>query len=302
MSDAARVLFDAPGPKARVRHRILAVVGVLALLALGYWVYRKMDETGQFTAERWGWILKPESWTDYLIPGIIDTLRAAVVAIVISIALGLLLAMGRMSEIAPLRWAAGVFVEFFRAVPVLIMMFFTFYVLVNNIKIFPDDFNPFVGVVVGLVCYNSSVLCEVIRNGVTSLPNGQREAGLSIGLSPSQVRRSILVPQALTAMLPTIISQVVVITKDTALGYLILYPELVTRARQEASAEGAVLPAYVVVVVIFILINYGIGKIAERVEARQRRKGRTAGQIGGTETLNQPPAGTPDMSANTQLA
>lgn len=278
MTDTTRVLFDAPGPRARVRYRILALVGVLLVLAVAYVVYLRLDEKGQLTAARWDWVLTASAWNNYLIPGLWDTLRAAAISIVLSMVLALLLALARMSEIVPLRWAAGVVVEFFRAVPVLIMMLFVFWFLAHR-GWFPDTLNPMIGVVIGLVMYNASVLCEVIRNGVASLPGGQREAGLSIGLSPAQVRRSILIPQSLTAMLPTLISQVIVITKDTALGYLILYPELVTRGRQLGSSEAATLPAYVVVAILFILINYTISKIAEGVENRQRRRARSAGNV-----------------------
>lgn len=292
MSDSTRVLFDAPGPRARMRYRILAVVGTLLVLAIAYVVYTRLDEKNQLTAARWDWILTSSAWNNYLIPGLWDTLRAAAISIVLAMILALVLAMARMSEIAPLRWVAGVVVEFFRAVPVLIMMLFVFWFLAHR-GWFPDSLNPMIGVVVGLVMYNASVLCEVIRNGVASLPAGQREAGLSIGLSPAQVRRSILIPQSLTAMLPTLISQIIVITKDTALGYLILYPELVTRGRQLGSAEVATLPAYVVVGLIFIVINYTLSKIAEAIENRQRRRGHTAGPVAhAEEPAVQVPIGT----------
>ena len=279
MSDTTRVLFDAPGPKARVRYRIMAVVGALLILGVLYVIYGRLDEKSQLTAARWDWVLESSSWTNYLLPGIWDTLRAAAISIVLSMVLALLLAMARMSDVAPLRWLAGVIVEFFRAVPVLIMMLFMFWFLVHR-GWFPDSLNPMIGVVFGLTMYNSAVLCEVIRNGVASLPAGQREAGLSIGLSSAQVRRLILIPQSLTAMLPTLVSQVIVITKDTALGYLILYPELVTRARQLGSLESATLPAYVVAAVLFILLNYALSKVAEAVENRQRRRGRSAAKVG----------------------
>lgn len=299
---SSSVLFDAPGPKARTRHRILAVIGLLAVLAMAYWVYGRMDEKNQFTAARWSPFLTWSAWDNYLIPGALATLRAAAIAIVISGVLALALAMARMSDIKPVRWAAGVFVEFFRAVPVLVMMIFSL-ALLNQLSVTPTSLNPLIATVSGLVWYNASVLCEVIRNGVSSLPAGQREAGLSIGLTPSQTRRSILVPQALTAMLPTLVSQIIVILKDSALGYIILYPELLTiGARQLGSRYGNTLQAYIIAAVLFILINYTLSKIAEAVESRQRRKGRTAGPVGSAEVLEQPStAGGPDMTANTQI-
>lgn len=286
MSDTTRVLFDAPGPRARRRHLLIALVGLAAVGALLWWIYQRMAEKNQFTAARWEWLTDGTAWNNYLVPGAIDTLRAAAISIVLASILGLVLALARMSDFRVLRWATGVFVEFFRAVPVLIMMLFAFYFLSIN-QWTPSSINPLIGVVTGLTLYNSSVLCEVIRNGVASLPAGQREAGLSIGLTPAQTRRTILVPQALTAMMPILVSQIIVITKDSALGYIILYPELVTAARQLGSRFGATLPAYVLVAIIFIVLNYGISKLAEWVEGYQRRRGHTSGPVADTETLDQ---------------
>ena len=270
---AQQVLFDIPGPRARARHRVLAAVTMVAFGAIAFWVVRRFDEKGQWEADKWTPFFEASTWTTYLLPGIGGTLLAAIISIVIASPLALGLAMLRMSDIAVVRWAAAVFVEFFRAVPVLIMMIFTFFWLSNQ-DWSPVRWNPLIGVVTGLVLYNASVLCEVIRNGVASLPSGQREAGLSIGLSSVQVRRSILIPQALTAMMPSLVSQLVVIVKDTALGSIILYYDLLTRTRQMASSDGNIVPAYLVAAVIFILINYSISKVAEALESRQRRKRR----------------------------
>ncbi|MGB5935039.1 MAG: amino acid ABC transporter permease [Ornithinimicrobium sp.] len=274
---AQQVLFDAPGPKAIARYRLMAVLGTVLIVAVLGWILWRMWEKDQLTAAKWSPFLAASTWQNYYLPAIWDTMRAAVTAIVLSMVFGLILAMGRMSDVAPIRWFCTGFVEFFRAVPVLIMMIFTFYYLSNQ-PWTSSEWNPFFGVIVGLVFYNSSVICEVIRSGVGSLPNGQREAGLSIGLSGSQTRRMILVPQALTSMLPSLVSQIIVILKDTALGFIILYPELLTRARQLGSAEANVLPAYLVAAVMFILINYGVSKIAEAVENRQRRRAAGAGK------------------------
>ncbi|MGB3829071.1 MAG: ABC transporter permease subunit, partial [Ornithinimicrobium sp.] len=258
---------------------MIAVAGILMLAAaIGYVLFR-MNDKGQLEADRWLSLVEPSSWTNYWFPGLWDLSRAAVVSVVLSLIVGLALAMGRMSDLAPLRWAATIFVEFFRAVPVLIMMIFTFFYLANQ-DWSNDAWNPFIGVVVGLTLYNSSVLCEVIRSGVGSLPNGQREAGLSIGLNSSQVRRTILVPQALTSMLPVIVSQIVVIVKDSALGFIILYPELLTQARNLSSSQGNVLQAYIFAALMFILINYALGNLAEAVEHRQRRRAAGAAKKG----------------------
>lgn len=290
---AQQVLFDIPGPKARARHLIYGVIGSILLLGLLGLALLRMQQKGQFEAAKWTPFLESKTWTFYLLPGLITTLQAAAVAVVLSMVVGVVLAMLRMSDVTAVRWATGVFVEFFRAVPVLIMMIFAWQMLVKNPTMvsimgalgLTGANATFIAVVVALVLYNGSVICEIVRNGVGSLPGGQREAGLSIGLSASQVRRAILVPQALTAMLPALVSQIVVITKDSALGYIITYPELLSRTRQLGSANGNTLVAYLVVAIIFILINYAITKLAEWIEGRQRRKRR--GQADATDDEKQ---------------
>jgi glutamate transport system permease protein len=304
---AQQVLFDIPGPRARRRQLILGIIGSALLLGLLVVALVRVYAQGQFEAAKWAPFLEPASWTFYLLPGLWNTLKAAAVAIVLSMVFGTVLAMLRMSDIAPVRWASGVFVEFFRAVPVLIMMIFTWVMLVKDptlvrltrsVGISAADVT-FVAVVTGLVLYNASVICEILRNGVFSLPAGQREAGLSIGLSASQVRRAILLPQAFTAMLPVLISQVVVITKDSALGYIITYPELLSRTRQLGSANANTFVAYLVVAAIFILLNYAITKLAEWIESRNRRTRRTAPAKG--DPQKPPPTYGPSMDVTSRV-
>ena len=208
-------------------------------------------------------VLTSDVWTQYLVPGLIKTVQAAALSIVLAILFGLVFGMGRLSQLAPVRWFCGVVVEFFRAVPVLLMMYFAYGVYAVN-NVFGVDYNAFYGVVTGLTLYNGSVIAELVRSGVYQLPRGQSEAGLSIGLSRGQVLRSIQLPQALTAMLPALVGQLVVILKDSALGTAITYPELLQQGRDAGTAYAAVIPAYVVVALIFIVINYGLTVLAGR--------------------------------------
>jgi glutamate transport system permease protein len=269
MTAGATVLFDAPGPRARRLYAVVGVISSLALLLLLWFVYRGLSqpENDQFTAEKWLPFLDPESWTAYFIPGIIATLRAAAIAVVLSAVLGILLGMGRLSGLAALRVVCGVFVEFFRAVPVLMMMLFSYFVGLYALGITGDALSLF-GVVAGLTFYNSSVIAELIRSGVSSLPRGQREAGLSIGLTPTQTLTSILLPQAITAMLPSLISQLVVIVKDSALGYIINYSELIRAGQNFSTQYGNLIPTLMVVGVMFIVINYALTRLARFIERR----------------------------------
>ena len=269
MTVGATVLFDAPGPRARRLYALIGVISFILLLLLLWLVYRgfSQPENDQFTAEKWLPFLDPESWTAYFIPGIIATLRAAAIAVVLSAILGILLGMGRLSEFAALRVVCGVFVEFFRAVPVLMMMLFSYFVGLYALGITGEALSLF-GVVAGLTFYNSSVIAELIRSGVGSLPRGQREAGLSIGLTPTQTLTSILLPQAITAMLPSLISQLVVIVKDSALGYIINYSELIRAGQNFSTNYGNLIPTLMVVGVMFIVINYALTRLARFIERR----------------------------------
>jgi glutamate transport system permease protein len=170
------------------------------------------------------------------------------------------------------RVACGAFVEFFRAVPVLMMMLFAYYLFLFGFQISGAAL-PLFGVVAGLTFYNSSVIAELIRSGVGSLPKGQQEAGLAIGLTPFATLRLVLLPQAITLMLPSIVSQLVVVLKDSALGFLILYPELVRSGQTLASLQGNLIPTFIVIAAIFIIINYLLTRLAHYLERRlQARK------------------------------
>jgi glutamate transport system permease protein len=269
------VLFDAPGPRARRRHAVLAGIGLLVVIAVAFVVVRKMAEANQLQRHMWEPFVTDRSvWRDYLLHGLWGTFRAAAIAIVLAAAWGLLFGIGRLSTIAPIRWVCGVVVEFFRSVPVLIMMIAS-YQLYSSSGTFSAETAPLAGVVTGLTLYNGSVIAELVRSGVHSLPQGQGEAGLSIGLTPAEVLRSIQLPQALTAMLPALIGQFVTVLKDSALGYAITYLELLTWSKTLGSAFANPVPAYIVAGILFILINYALSRVAVGVERRLSRRGRT---------------------------
>ncbi len=266
------ILFDAPGPKARARHRIIAVICGLVILGLLALVIRGLasPDNNQFTAQKWAPFIDPVTWTAYLLPGLLNTFKAAGLAVVLSLVLGLLLGVGRLSEATLIRSVCGVLVEFLRSVPVLIMMLFVYYFCIFVLGILGDT-STFVGVVGGLTLYNSSVIAELIRSGVFSLPKGQREAGLAVGMTPGQTLRSILLPQAITSMLPSLISQLVVILKDTALGYIISYSELLRGGQNLSTLYGNLIPTLIVIAAMFIVINYALSLVARVIERRLQR-------------------------------
>ncbi len=267
MSAEVSVLFDAPGPKARLRYNVIAVLGGLLIAALLVLLSRALAAKDQFIEAKWAPFLEPATWTAYLLPGLRATLVAAFFSVILAVVFGILLGMGRLSQLAGVRWACGVFVEFFRAVPVLMMMLFAYYVFLFGFQI-SGDYLSLYGVIAGLTFYNSSVIAELIRSGVGALPTGQREAGLAIGLTQFQTLRTILLPQAITLMLPSIVSQLVVVLKDSALGFLILYPELIRSGQTLASSNGNIVPTFIVVAAIFIVINYLLTLLARYLERR----------------------------------
>lgn len=255
------VLFDVQGPRARRTTAVLNVVGVLVLAALAWVVLGRLAAQGQLDAGKWAPLFTGRTWENFVLPGLWQTLRAALLAVVLSVAFGLVFGLGRLSQLAPVRWASTLVVEFFRAVPVLVMMIFFYLGLGRAGLVDPADV-PFWAVVLGLMFYNGSVIAELIRSGVLQLPRGQREAALAVGLTPARSLRLVELPQALTAMLPSMVSQFVVILKDTALGYIITYPELLASARRLGSGDGNILQALFLAALVFVVINYLLTALA----------------------------------------
>ncbi|GEK20665.1 amino acid ABC transporter permease [Cellulomonas xylanilytica] len=268
-------LFDVPGPVARRRMVWVNIAATIVVAGIAVWVLLRLQEKGQLDPALWKPFLTASPWVNYLIPGLIDTLTAAGISIVTSAVFGFVFGLGRLSGSRAVRAASGAIVEFFRAVPVLLMMIF-FYLGLGQLRILDPSDVPLVAVVLGLTFYNGSVFAELVRSGVHGLPRGQREAALAVGLRDGQSLRLVEVPQALIAMLPAITSQLVVILKDTALGVIITYPDLLDAARRFGSGNGNILQSLVVAALIFIVINYAITKFADRLAGRVGR--RTAGK------------------------
>jgi glutamate transport system permease protein len=284
---SASVLYDAPGPRGRLINLAASLVGLAALAWVGWVVYSKFDETGQWEKEKWEPFLEGEIWETFLIPGIEGTLKAFALASVLALAFGFLFGVGRMSPIAPVRWASGAVVEFFRSIPLLLLMFFLYY---SQGPLFGMESNIYLAVVLGLMFYNGSVLAEVIRAGVNALPRGQREAGMAVGLSQGQVLTSILLPQAVRSMLPAIIAQLVVLLKDTALGYILAYNELLNQLPKIDGNYRNLIPAAIVVALIYIAMNSSLSAFATWLEKFMRNRGHTAGPVGQADQLM--PGGT----------
>ncbi len=277
---AASVLFDAPGPRARTRNQVISAAAI-GLAALSVWaVISRLDDRGQLTAQKWRPFLTGDLWRTYVLPGVVGTLSAAALSIVLAVALGLALGIGRLSPTAALRWPCAVVVEFFRAVPVLIMMIFAYF-LYATYDVFPSKHLALAGVVTGLTLYNGAVIAEIVRAGVNALPRGQAEAAQALGLRWSQAMRAVLLPQAITSMLPVLISQLVVVLKDTAIGYQITFVEMVRQGTVIGSSYGNYIPALIVIAALMIAVNFGLSAVAVRLERRLRRSQRGSSPLEG---------------------
>ncbi|WP_327119511.1 amino acid ABC transporter permease [Nocardia sp. NBC_01730] len=276
MTAAPSVLFDAPGPKARLRNNIFSVLVVVAVLAAGWVLYRGFADKGQFTTEKWKPFLDTEVWSTYLLPGVRGTIVAALLSIVFALVIGMVFGILRLSEHRGVRWIAGAIVELARAIPVLILMIFLFAVF-SDYKVFKSDDLALAAVVTALTIYNGSVIAEIVRAGIRSLPKGQTEAAVALGMRKGQLMRLILLPQAITAMLPALISQMVVALKDSALGYQITYVEIVRSGQQLGAAEQNTIPALMIIAVIMIALNSALTLVATKLERRLRARKRGKG-------------------------
>ncbi|TDQ52100.1 amino acid ABC transporter permease [Actinorugispora endophytica] len=323
---AQNVLFDVPGPRARARYAVYTVFTVLAFAAALAVVYLGFNRTfgegappllsarawavnpeGQWAADKWAPFLDPATWTDYVIPGLQNTLTAALLASVLAIVFGLVFGIGRLSDNRGIRTVSGAVVEFFRGIPLLMLIFFTMAlpIAVNQLlqafgmpPLTPGTFQvtALTAVVTGLTLYNGSVLAEVFRAGINAVPKGQSEAAYSIGMNKGKVMRLILIPQAVTSMMPAIVAQLVVLLKDSALGYIIAFPELLRSFTLIGTRYGNVIPAAIICAVIYVVINISLSRLAIWLERRNSRRGRATPHVGavGVEPSDVEPVGAAD--------
>jgi len=278
---ADTVLYDAPGPRARRRALIGTVIATVAILALLAVVAKRFHDQGQFSMELWGPLINPgnesfEAVWRLLGKGVLATLIAAVLAIVLSLVIGTLLGTTRLLLGRYQRIPLIALIELLRGLPVVVTIFYV-YTLVQSLDIdlgvLPGGAGLWV-VVIALTLYNSVIIAEIVRAGVLSLPRGQGEAALAIGMTPGQAMRTVQLPQAFRTMLPALISQLVVVLKDTSLVALLgIYIELLRRGNIIALNLDNPIQTLSVVGLIYIVINYALSRLAVTVEQRLARRG-----------------------------
>lgn len=271
------LLYDLPGPRARIRNRILGLISIAGIIALVAFIVYKFNQTGQFEARKWEQF-QYASMQRELISGLWATLKAAGIAAVLALLFGAVFASARLSDRWVLRAPATFVVELFRAIPLLILIFFGYYVPLQ----YGWSIDKLWALVIGLTLYNGSVLAEIFRAGINAVPYGQSEGAYAVGLRKNQVLRLILLPQAFRSMLPAIVSQLVVLLKDTALGFIITYPELLFVGKQIGGRLPFGLPyvpTYLIVAAIYISICGLLSILAWWLQKRMDRMPRTAGKV-----------------------
>lgn len=260
---SASVLFDSPGPQTRRRHRLYTVVAVVVLVALLALVVLRLDHRGQLAYRLWEPFITP-SYDRALLDGLRSTLEMAALAVVFSVAFGLVFGTAKLSERTWIRWPAWAIVEFFRAVPVLLLMVFFF--LAYGIG--ADGIGPYWCVVAALTLYNGAVLAEVLRAGINAVPSGQAEAAYALGFRKSQVMQIVQLPQAVKIMLPSIISQCVVALKDTSLGFYIVAPGLTAVGKQIYTEFQNQVQTAIVVAGMYVVVNLILTALATWAQKR----------------------------------
>ncbi|MER6213807.1 MULTISPECIES: amino acid ABC transporter permease [unclassified Streptomyces] len=275
------VLYDVPGPKAKTRNRIYTAVFLVLFALAAWWVLSVMADKHQLDADKWSpFVTDGRVWTTYLLPGLGETLKAAAVAMLIALPLGALLGVGRLSDHTWVRVPVGTVVEFFRAIPVLMLMMFGYAFFVQFVPAVASDYRPIYAVVTGLVLYNAAVIAEIVRAGVLSLPRGQTDAAKAIGMRKGQTMVHVLIPQAVTAMLPALVSQLVVILKDTALGGSLLgLTDLLAANRQISANYSNTIATLAVVALLYVAVNFALTTFASWLEGRLRKSRKSTGAV-----------------------
>ena len=277
----APFIADTLGPRGRRKVAVASVVAGFLVAAMVAVAFLRLLHKGQLN-EHLVDPLRQWSVQRFLFLGLVNTAKAAAAGMALAMLVGAFLALGRLSRTAPVRWTSALFVELFRAMPLILLIFFCAFGLPKvgvHVK-------PFGAVVLALTAYNGAVLGEIFRAGILSLERGQSEAASALGLTYWQSMRRVIVPQAARRMIPAIVSQLVTLLKDTSLGSVVNYDELLRRSRDTGTFYGNSLQVLAEAAIIYIVVNFALSRLARRLEIRQRRKYKAGAiQVTGVEDL-----------------
>lgn len=279
LDSAHSVLYEPPGPRTQRIMRIATVLSIAVVVPLGAVVVYRFYITGQLQPRLWNFFLLPSTWR-FLGQGFLGTLSIAVCAGALSLALGLVLMLCRISHNVVLTWVARILIDFFRGVPSLLLIYFCFLVIPRyGIKL-----ASFWMITLPVACAAAAVLAEVFRAGVHAVGKGQKEAARALGFSRWQVLKFVVLPQAIRYVIPALISQLVVVVKDTTVAYVVSYPDLMQNARVLITNYDALVSVYFVIAAIYILVNWGLNSVSVRYARGGRVSAAAAGGAGGAGT------------------
>lgn len=260
------ILIESPGPKTRRTITFITVISLLALVVLVFFIIRQFYTTGQLSARYWSFFKKATTWR-FLAEGLAGTLAASFVAGVITFVLGFAMMTGRICRFKPLQVLSSCLIEFTRGVPTLLFIYFFFLVVPQ----FGIKLSPIWKISLPVAISASGTVAESLRSGINAVPKGQREAALSLGLRDTAVFLRIILPQGLRFVIPAMISEMIIVVKDTTFAYIVTYPDLMQNARVLISNYDSMLSVYILVAVIYILINFGLNKLANLVRLKSRK-------------------------------
>lgn len=264
-------LYDEPGPRTRRSIRIWSVVTVVVLAAAIVAALVQFGSHGQLDADKWTPFLQWSIW-EYLLVGLWGTVQAAAIVAVLGGLLGVLLALGRLSAARPVRWLSTGYIEIARTVPVLLLI----YVMLFGLPQLGINLPLIWKLVIPLTIANSAAIAEIVRAGILGLPSGQSEAALSLGLSRAQATRYVVLPQAIRFAAPSLVTQLVSLIKDTSLGYIVSFTELLYRGQVLSSFNHLLIQTFVVVTLIYLVFNGSLSTLASRLRARPGARSTTA--------------------------
>lgn len=264
-SDIRRALYEAPGPRARRRIVIATVLSLAAIAVLAALILRRFYVTGQLDRRYWSLFTRASTWR-FLGEGLWGTLKAAAAAGAVAYLFGFALMLLRLSGTRALRWIGAALTELSRGIPTLLFIYFFFLVAPK----FGLKLPTFWKIALPVAISASGTVAEVLRSGVNAVPKGQTEAAVSLGMRHSAVFFKIVFPQGFRFVLPALISELVIVLKDTTFAYVVSYADLMQNARVLISNYDALLSVYLVVALIYILINYLLNRLS--VFAANRRK------------------------------
>jgi His/Glu/Gln/Arg/opine family amino acid ABC transporter permease subunit len=241
-----------------------------------------------FDPDNWEWLVTGNNFR-FILRGFAINLEVAAIAMVLSLAAGLALALLRLSRIKAVSFVAGVWVDVWRNLPLIFILLYLLLTVPSSWATAYQDTIPswfpaglqsgaVLAAFLGLVLYNSAVLAEIMRAGILSLDRGQNEAARALGMSYRQSMRHVVLPQGLRRMVPATVSQLITLNKDTTLIYILTIQEVVRHGRIVTGfnffggVQAPVLQVFLFIGVLFIIVNLTLSRLSRRLEIRERKR------------------------------